>query len=68
MYHDGVGTNDNQQLSYLIYDCDARKSIAQATLPLSPQAELRWVGFGETGLPGTMDSEEVLRVLVTGRP
>eukprot|EP00730_Choanoeca_flexa_P003859 TRINITY_DN11524_c0_g2_i2.p1 TRINITY_DN11524_c0_g2~~TRINITY_DN11524_c0_g2_i2.p1 ORF type:complete len:1032 (+),score=334.37 TRINITY_DN11524_c0_g2_i2:48-3098(+) len=64
-YHDGAGANGEQQLTYLIFDCDAHKVIAQSTLPLTPAAELRWVGFSETGLPVTVDSEEVVRALVT---
>lgn len=66
VYHDGMGANGDQRMSFTLVDVDNRKSLAQSLLPLTPGSQLTWIGFSESGLPGMVDSEEVMRVFVQG--
>ncbi|EDQ91285.1 uncharacterized protein MONBRDRAFT_23531 [Monosiga brevicollis MX1] len=63
-YHDGMGANGDQKMATMLVNVDKHKVESQNSLPLSAGAALSWIGFGDNGLPATIDSEEVMRVLV----
>ena len=44
-----------------------RTIIAQGALPISATSELAWIGFTDSGIPVTVDSMEVVRMLQLGK-
>lgn len=37
--------------------------MSKGALPISAASELAWIGFSDTGLPCTVDTQEVVRML-----
>eukprot|EP00051_Salpingoeca_urceolata_P016320 m.215900 g.215900 ORF g.215900 m.215900 type:complete len:1114 (+) comp18647_c1_seq1:271-3612(+) len=64
VYHLAHGLPDEQNLGALILDVDRRTTVYRGTVPLSIGADLTWLGFSDNKLPATMDSMQVVRVLL----
>lgn len=63
VYHGGAFLSGEQNFSYMLLDVDARKTVSTGRLPVTPKADLTWVGFTDHGLPVSADSEEMVRTL-----
>jgi len=50
-------------LEYALYGVSAKERLAAGSLPLSPSATLRWIGFSAEALPLALDSAGTLRAL-----
>eukprot|EP00047_Mylnosiga_fluctuans_P014704 m.40581 g.40581 ORF g.40581 m.40581 type:complete len:1133 (+) comp5621_c0_seq1:33-3431(+) len=56
----------DQCLQYLIVNIDDREMVSKGALPISAGAELTWLGFSDIGMPATVDSHEIVRMLDMG--
>lgn len=63
VYH-GVQAFEGQNLQYTLYDLESGMRIVQDSLPLTPQATLKWMGYSSTGMLSTYDSAGVVRVMM----
>eukprot|EP00049_Salpingoeca_infusionum_P026056 m.23438 g.23438 ORF g.23438 m.23438 type:complete len:1084 (-) comp8501_c0_seq2:2108-5359(-) len=64
IYHVGLGLNEDQNMEVLVMDVEKRVTEHKGRLPLSPKAQLTWIGFSETGVPAVADTENIIKVLV----
>lgn len=62
----GSHKNPEQQLAYSIFDVDSQTAASQGCLPITPGAQLTWLGFSDEGALASGDSAGVIRVLVAG--
>ena len=62
--HNGTPLLDQQNMRYSIYDTSsAYKIISEGQFPLSPNSELKWIGFSDEGQLCSFDTDGVLRML-----
>lgn len=55
----------HQNLRMMWLDIDNRKKLCDEAVPLSPNSELKWLDFSDTGLLFTMDAAGVVRLCNT---
>eukprot|EP00043_Microstomoeca_roanoka_P017979 m.189568 g.189568 ORF g.189568 m.189568 type:complete len:1080 (+) comp16746_c1_seq1:144-3383(+) len=65
IYHRGLGVNGNQNMGVHLLDIEKKTTICKTGVLLSEGSLLTWAGFSDNGLPAIVDSEEVLRALVS---
>jgi len=62
-----IGLHGNQCIAYSIFKIKPSLKpfplISCEPLPLSPKAQVTWIGFSDEGTPICSDSEDVLRIL-----
>ncbi|KAI9010132.1 hypothetical protein DFJ74DRAFT_339799 [Hyaloraphidium curvatum] len=60
----GTGVARTHNLGYMLYDVSDMTCLRKDSLPVSPGADLQWVGYSETGNVSTYDSTGILRMLM----
>jgi chromosome transmission fidelity protein 4 len=66
VYHMGAPFAGCQNLGYTLINMSRRHTLAaDQALPLSPGSKLEWIGFSQDGVLSALDSQGVLRQLVS---
>ena len=68
VFHESTPLPKQHFLGYYIIDVDLRKGLNSVhgpkSLPVSPRADLFWIGMSDTMLPATADSHGIVRILI----
>ncbi|CAO3679543.1 unnamed protein product [Umbelopsis ramanniana] len=67
VYHGGIGVKGEPKLECLVYNTDKMETIQRSVMVTSPGASIQWIGFSETSLPASYDSNGILSVLFKQR-
>ncbi|ODM89697.1 WD repeat and HMG-box DNA-binding protein 1, partial [Orchesella cincta] len=66
-FHNGIGLRGNQCIAYSIYRIKPSLKpfplVSCEPLPVSPKAQVAWIGFSDEGTPVCSDSKDMLRIL-----
>jgi chromosome transmission fidelity protein 4 len=66
VYHMGAPFAGCQNLGYSLFNMTRRHTlVSDQTLPLTPGSRLEWIGFSQDGALSTLDSQGVLRQLIS---